>query len=244
MFEVGAVVHAGCQHHHRGLGRGRGTDRAQGFEQQVGVVGDRRHAVLGEQVGEQPHHHLAVFQHVAHAAGHAQVVFEHVVLAFAFGVRGAHDVHARDVRVHTAGHVHAHHLGAELRVLEDLVGRDVAGLDDFLVVVDVVDEAVERRHPLHQTGLHALPLVRGNHARDQIEGDQPLGAGAVFVLGAVDGESDADTAEDHFRLFAAGRHDLLGLLRQPPCVVQVVGPHLAGRGIHFVKHRSAHGLFS
>jgi hypothetical protein len=119
------------------------------------------------------------------------------------------------MRVHTAGHVHTHHLGAELRVLENLVGRDMAGLDDFLVVVHVVDEAVERRHALHQTGLHALPLVGRNDAGNQVKGDQALGAGTVFVFGAVHREGDADAAEDHFGLFAPGLHDVLGLLRQP-----------------------------
>jgi hypothetical protein len=121
VLEVGRVVHAGREHHHRGLGRGRRRHAAQGFEQQVGVMGDRRDAVLAEELGEQPHHHLAVFQHVAHAAGHAQVVLEHVVLALALRIGRAHDVDAADVRVDVAGNVHAHHLGAELRVLEDLL---------------------------------------------------------------------------------------------------------------------------
>ena len=43
-----------------------GATRAQRLEQQVGVVRDRRDAVLAEQLGEQPHHHLAVLEHVAH----------------------------------------------------------------------------------------------------------------------------------------------------------------------------------
>jgi aspartyl-tRNA(Asn)/glutamyl-tRNA(Gln) amidotransferase subunit B len=34
--------------------------------------------------------------------------------------------------------------------------------------------------------------VRGDDARDEVEGDESLGAGAVLVLGAIDGEGDAD----------------------------------------------------
>jgi hypothetical protein len=106
------------------------------------------------------------------------------------------------------GTCHAHHLGAELRVVQDLLGRDDAGLDDFLVVVDVVQEAVERRDALHQALFHAGPLVGGNDARDEVERNEPLGAGAVLVLGAVHREGDADAAEDHFRLFAPRTHHL------------------------------------
>ena len=110
VLEVGAVVHAGGEHHHRGIaGRDRAAG-AQGFQQQVGVMRHRRHAVAAEQAGEEPHHHLAVFQHVAHAAGHAQVVFQHVVLARAVGVARADDVDAGDVRIHLAWHIHALHL--------------------------------------------------------------------------------------------------------------------------------------
>ena len=189
---------------------------------------DRRDAVLAEQLGEQPHHHLAVLEHVAHAAGHAQVVLEHVVAAAAVGVGGAHDVDAGDVRVDAAGDVDAHHLGAELRVAEHLLGRHDAGLEDLLVVVDVVDEAVQRRDALAQAALHLAPLVRRDHARDQVERDQPLGAGAVLVLGAVDGEGDADAAEDHLGLLAPRRASPRGgCSREPAVVAAVVLAHRA-----------------
>ena len=239
VLEVGAVVHAGGQHHHRGIvDRGRGH-RAQGFEQHVGVMGHRGHAVLAEQLGKEPHHHLAVFQHVAHATGHPQVVLEHVVAATAIRIAGPHDVDARDVRVDVARHIHPHHLGAELRVLEDLLGGDQAGLEDVLPVVDVVDEAVERRDPLGQPLFHLRPLMGRNHAGNQVEGDQALGARAVFVLGAIHRESDADPAEDHLGLFAPGAHQAAFLARQPVSVDLVVRAYLCaageGTGVHFVE---------
>jgi hypothetical protein len=58
----------------------------------------------------------------------------------------------------------------------------------------------------------STPLVLGNDARDQVERDQALGAGAVLVLGAVDREGDADAAEDHLGLFCGATHGL-GRLR-------------------------------
>ena len=109
------------------------------------------------------------------------------------------------------------------------------GADDLLLVVDVVDEAVQRRHALRQALLHLGPLVRRDHARDQVERDQALGAGAVLVLRAVDGEGDADAAEDHLGLFAARLHHVARLLRQPAVVAAVVLAHRGAGGLHLVE---------
>ena len=207
-------------------------------------MGDRRHAVLVEELGEQSHHHLAVFEHVAHAAGHAQVVFEHVVLALALRIGRAHDVDAADVRVNVARHINTHHLGAELRVLKNLLGRHHAGLDDVLPVIDVMDEAVERRDALHQALFHTGPFVGRDDAGNQVKGDQALGAGTVFVLVAIHGKGDADAPENHFGLRPAGLHGVCRLLGQPALVGLVMRAHTAGAGVHFVKHRSVHGLQS
>ena len=176
MLEIRRVVHAGGQHHHRRVGCGRGCRGPQGFQQQVGVVRYRSNAVFTEQVREKPHHHLAVLQHVAHAAGHTQVVFQHVVLPIALRIGCANNVNAADVRVNVAGHIHPHHLGAKLRVLENLLGRNNAGLQDVLAVVHVVDKAVQRRDALHQALFHGGPFVRGNDAGNQVKGNQAFGA--------------------------------------------------------------------
>ncbi|MCY1360487.1 hypothetical protein D9M69_471170 [compost metagenome] len=117
VLEVRRVVHARGQHHHRGIGDRLRRYAAQHVEQQVGIVRHRRDAVAREQVGEQPHHHLAVFQHVRHPGGHAQVVFQHVELALA----GTHHVDAGDVRIDVMRYVDAEHLGPVLGVVVDLV---------------------------------------------------------------------------------------------------------------------------
>jgi hypothetical protein len=80
------------------------------------------------------------------------------------------------------------------------------------------------------------------HSRDQVEGDQALGARAVLVLGAVHGKGDADAAENHLGLGAARLHHGVGLLAQPALVALVVLTDAGSRGIHFIKHRSAHWL--
>jgi hypothetical protein len=102
-------------------------------------------------------------------------------------------------------------------------------------VVDVVDEAVERGDPLAQAPLHLAPFVRRDHARDQVEGNQPLGALAVLVLGAVDGEGDADAAEDHLGLFAARHHDLRRLLGEPAVVAAIVLANRSAFPVHLVE---------
>ena len=205
------------------------------------------HAVHAEQIGEEPHHHLAVFQHVAYAAGHTQVVLQHVILALAFRVGRTHDVDACNLRINLVGHIHAHHLGAKLRIALDLLQRHDARFDDFLVVVDVMDEAVERRDALHQALLHALPLVRRDRTRNQVKRDQALSAAigpiCILVLRAIDGKGDADTTKDHLRLFTALAHHVAGLLGKPGVVALVMVANLlplreelVGQlGVHLVK---------
>ncbi|MNJ80078.1 hypothetical protein D3C77_783250 [compost metagenome] len=57
-----------------------------------------------------------------------------------------------------------------------LLWRDDAGLEDALVVVDVLQEQVQRLHPLDTATLDRAPLAGADAARDDIEGDQALGA--------------------------------------------------------------------
>ena len=109
-----------------------------------------------KQLGEQPHHHLAVLEHVGHARWHAQVVLEHKELAFT----GAHNVHPGDMCIDAAGHIEPLHLRPELRIVEDFLGGDNAGLEDVLVVIDVVEEQVEGAQALLQPGFEGAPLSR------------------------------------------------------------------------------------
>jgi hypothetical protein len=182
--------------------------------------------VLGEELREQPHHHFAVLEHVRDARGHAQVVLEHAELACIV----ADDVDARDVRVNAAGDIDALHFRAVLRVTEHLLGGNDAGLQDLLIVVDVVDEGVERPHPLLEAGLEAGPFLRGKHPGHDVEGDQPFGA---FLL-AVHRKGDADPVEEGIRLGALLRQALSRLSVEPFRVTLVVGARRTTVWIHFV----------
>ena len=141
------------------------------------------HAVPLEERREGPLHRCAVLEHVARAGGRAQVVLEHEVVA----VLVAHDVDAGDVRVDAAGRIDADHLAAEVAGAEDERARDPAVPEDLLLVVDVVEEEVERLHPLDEAALDVDPLGARDHARDQVEREDPL---EPFLL-AVDREADS-----------------------------------------------------
>ena len=103
----------------------------------------------------------------------------------------------------------AHHLRHEGRVLDDQVLGDAAGPDDLLAVIDVVHEGVERAHALLDAGRQPAPFGGAQDARDDVEGDEPLGGRLV----AVDGEGDAGAAEQRLGLAALALEivDLLGL---------------------------------
>jgi hypothetical protein len=187
VLEVRRVVDARREQHDRRARRSGRRGRAQRREQLLRVVVDRADAAPLEQVGERPLHRLPVLEHVARARRRAEVVLEHEVLAALV----ADHVNPGHVRVHAAGRVDPDHLAAEMPRAEHERGRHAALEQDALLVVDVVEEALERRDPLREPALEERPLVRRDHARDQVEREDPL----ELVLCAVDGEADPGVAE-------------------------------------------------
>ncbi len=125
------------------------------------------------------------------------------------------------MRVNTERHVDALHLRPVLRIGIDLFGRHDARAHDVAVVIDVVDEQIERLHPLAQAGFERLPFAARDDARDQIEGNQPLGAGQI----AVDREGDAHAAKQQVGFRALARDGLVALLDQPALEARVMRPH-------------------
>ena len=109
-----------------------------------------------EELREDALEHLAVLQHVADARGRAAVVLQHEVAA----VGVADQVGAADVDVDVRGTLRAHELAAEERALVDQPRVDDAVAEDELVVVDVLEEQVERGQPLHQAASRCAPTRR------------------------------------------------------------------------------------
>jgi hypothetical protein len=103
-----------------------------------------------------------------------------------------HQVGARDVTPHAAGRAHADTLRPEAhRRLHDLGGDD-AVLEDLLIVVDVVDEFVQRMDALPESPFEPVPFLGANDARHEIERKRALGPGSV----AVHVEGDPELHQD------------------------------------------------
>jgi len=79
-------------------------------------------------------------------------------------------------------------------------------------------EGVERTHALHQAFVQILPLVPGDDARNDIEGDRRLGA----VDRAVSAEGDAVAAIEEVDLVTS-RGDLLWRRPRQPIRHTAVG---------------------
>ena len=84
-------------------------------------------------------------------------------------------------------HVHALHLAAEVLAAVDQLARHDAVGQDLRVVIDVLQEQVQRGDALGQAALEHVPLGGGDDPGNQVVGEDPLGA----LAAAVDGEGDA-----------------------------------------------------
>ena len=85
--------------------------------------------------------------------------------------------------------------------MQDQAFGNAAGADDLAVVVDIVQEGVERAGALLQSAAQALPFGLRQHARNEVERNQAFGIAAF----GIDGEGDADAAEQHFGLASLER---------------------------------------
>ena len=138
------------------------------------------------------------------------------------------------MRVDAAGRLDADHLAHEVARAEQERARDLPVADDPLLAVDVVQEEVERAHPLDQAALEPVPLRAGNHARDQVEREDPLDP----LLLSVDREADPLVHERELDRVPP----LLELLEAEPAELHresaIVRPRRSGRREHLVVERA------
>jgi hypothetical protein len=90
--------------------------------------------------------------------------------------------------------IDAHALRPEVDRLSQHLGGKHAVLDDLLLVVKIVNEQVERLHPLLQARFGAIPFVLGDDARHDVERPGAVDAAAF----GVDGEGDAHHQNGEF----------------------------------------------
>ena len=175
---------------------------------------DRPDRARREELGEEPHHHLAVLEHVRHARRHAQVVLEHVVLARARRARcrrrrcARRCRRARPCRPSRAGtaRCRARARPGSTPALAGSPGRGRCR----------AGTGSARARAASSPRSSMRPLVRRDDARDDVERDQALGARVL----AVDGERDADAMERALGLVAllrdAGRRRCARASRRTP----------------------------
>ena len=187
VLEVGRVVDARREQDDLGVvDRGR-RDLGHGLGQARSVVvhGLERHARA--QVREGAQHEAPVLDHVGDPRGAAPVVLEHQELAGLV----AHDVGAADVDVGAVGHVEAGHLGAVVGGVQHQLGGHDAVVQDLLAVVKVVQEQVERGNALDDAALDGPPVRGREHARDHVEGQDPVDGGGA----GIEREGDAQVEQ-------------------------------------------------
>ncbi len=119
---------------------------------------------------------------------------------------------------HPTGHIDATALLAVVdRVVEQFAGED-AGLHRSLVVVEIVDEQVERLQPLDETGRYPGPLAGGDDPGYDVHRPGPVDRGVV----GVEGEGDTHRPD-------RGLAGLLALQQLGPELVDPT-PHLVAAG--------------
>ena len=170
MLEVGRVVDARGQHHHRRVGLVGGRGIAQRPQQVRGVVVDRAHPMGGEQVRENPRHGAPVLHDIGHPRRRAQVVLENPPVAAVI----ADQVDAGDVDAHAVGRDDAHGLAVEVLAGRDQAARDHAVAQDLLIPVDVVEVALEGIDALGDAPLQPVPFGGRDHPRHQVQRERPL----------------------------------------------------------------------
>ncbi len=224
---IGAVEMPGRQDGDAGRALAiRGGGFLQRLQQLFRIMPNRREPMVGTERREQPQHRLPVFQHVGDAGGRAAIILQHVEIVGA----GAHQVDAGDVGEDAGRRPEALHRAAIGLVVGDQRGRHAPGAHDLLPGIDIADEGVQRLHALRQAARQAVPFAFRQDARDDVEGDQPFRIAAL----AIDGEGDADAAEQRLRLRALGRQRGQTVAFDPGGDALIGRPD-AARGVHLVE---------
>ena len=197
MFVIGGIVETRGQHNNGrvplAVGRRDGTQAGQ---QRLGIIVDRGNPVATGEFGQQPQHHLPVFQHIGDPGGGAGIVLQHKK----FIRPGSDNVDARNMGIDTVGWRSIDHCKAEAGIAQHQFLWNDARPDDLPLAVDIAQKRVERFDPLNQSAFKAGPFPARNHPGDDVERDQPLTAADI----AVDRKGDPDPPEEQFGLGAAG----------------------------------------
>ncbi len=176
------------------------------LQQLFRIVLDRQDRQAVEDLRKGAFHDFTVFQHIGNAGRATEIVFQHVHLAVAV----AHQVGAGDVAPDAARRLQpAAFFQQALARGNQPLGHDMIA-DDLALVVDVVDEQIQRVDSLFQSTFDAVPLGRIENARHDVERPDLFGAGFV----AVHVEGDAHVQQRQIGGFLATLQFAVGEQRQ------------------------------
>src|SRR5262245_57975088 len=144
---------------------------------------DRPDVIAAEESREYALGHLPIRQHVRDTAGHAQVVLEHHEAA----VLETNQVGAGNRDVDVLMDLHTSHLAPIVPAAVDELRWDNAFGEDASLVVDVLEEQVDRGQPLSQAAFERIPLTTCQDPGQQVERENPLRA----LIVSIDGERNA-----------------------------------------------------
>ena len=227
MLKIRAVVSAGREQHHRRVGDTGGRYVFERLQKLLRIIFHRPHANALEHPRKRPLHRAAVFQDVADARRTTPVVLQHHVLA----VLVANQIRSANVDVNILRHVEVHELPPEMARGQNVKFRDDAVLQNFLLVINVVQEQVQGRDALGQAAFQVLPFLRRNDARQQVERKNLLRTLRV----AIDVEGDALPEKRVVNRLALGLKFRLGQLREQLLELLVMRARTTLRVRHFIE---------
>ena len=104
------------------------------------------------------------------------------------------------MRVNTAGRLHPDHLRKIGFVGRNHFFGQTSCLHDLSIMVDIVQESVDRPHPLLDSTRQFAPFIARDDTRDNVEGDQTF----FGLCPAIDIEGNAGQAKNLFSLALLG----------------------------------------
>ena len=131
-----------------------------------------------------------------------------------------------------------HHFGAKLAVAGDLFRRQLTGLEDVLIVVDIVQKGIQCGDALGEAAGDFLPLLARYYVWHDVKRNQPLGAGGL----PIDGKGDSDAVKHQIGGLTVLRNFLRRRPGKPIGKSGVLRTNATVSGVHLiVKRLERHG---
>src|ERR1043166_3958537 len=165
MLEVSGVENSRRQHCYLGRNQGSWEKRLQHMQQLARILIHRVNSRRFKHLREGSFHHPAVFQDIRNSRGTPQVIFEDVNLTVAI----PDEIRAGDMAPDALRRVETHtFLAKRPGGLDEILGHYLI-FDDLLLVINIVDEKIERIDSLLESLFNPIPFCGFNYARDDIE---------------------------------------------------------------------------